>query len=521
MKIGILIDSLEESCQYNILRGIWDAPENKDFSIVVFIGEIQLQFHGIDIHYENITDHIENSKLNGLIIFSGSISDSLRRKELNNLYTKLPNIPTVTISSNDNINTSVTIDNTNSFKKIISHLIEVHGCKKLAYINGPKDHEECEERFKAYLSVLNSAGIEYDPALVIDTNSNFSDETGKKAITILLDKRAVDFDSIITADDSIAIGAIDALNARGIKVPDDIAIVGFDDIDEAINTIPSLTTVRQPFFKIGRTALLTLLNKITKNTINQNIIIKTEPIIRQSCGCKKDQTHIITQISEKYNKNKVEDKNLRNFHTVSQILLSIYNFHELINVLYKSLPRLHISRCFIVLYKTKPTYSDNHVLEIPEYSKLYLAYNETGNLLLDGAIEFPTKEFIPLSISDSYKSSNFIFMVLAFKEEHYGYILCEYTRTEPAIMYELLRNHITSAIHNSLLLDKLNESNEQKSEFLVNFSHEIKTPLTIISNTLSKYIKKKGRNDEISLIKQNFDSLQKNIINPESVQKIV
>ena len=630
MRIGILLDSLEESCQFEILQGIWNSSTAVKIKFIVFIGEIQLQFHGIDIHYQNITGHIKASNLDGLIIFSGSISDSIRKKEMIDLYNKLPKIPIVNIGLHDKINTCISIDNSNSLREIINHLVNYHKYKNIAFIKGPIDHEESEKRFSAFCDYFNSSKLKINSHLIVDNSSNFSEETGKRGVRILLDDKKVEFDAIVAADDTIAIGAIEELTSRGIHVPENVAVTGFDDIPEASSITSPLTTVGQPFYIIGRTSLDVLLQKINNEIIAQEIKVETKPIYRKSCGCmntgytlsvkSSDEIYNEGEAKQKLNselneliylhccyseadlKTKIADfidslflikhmdntkqlfeqlhdliiymykkgenvylcqtliticitnllayfdevdlrfkivnffqearyladetftkvitqnsiqkeKQMKNFHTVSQILLSIYDFDELVNVLYKSLPLIHINSCFLVLYKSKAIYSEDDCLVIPKESTLYLAYNEKQNYLKNGPMDFTTTEFLPLELNNLDEAKKSIFMPLAFKDTNYGYIVCEYTSKEPVIIFELLRNHITSAIHNSLLLSGVNEANKQKSNFLANFAHEIKTPLTIITNTFSSYIKTNGSNKELVQIKNNMESMQQNIVN--------
>ncbi len=185
---------------------------------------------------------------------------------------EIPNIP------------SIVVDNTIGFKKIINHLIKDHNLKRLAFIKGPSKHPEAIQRFKVYKSVLKENNIKYDPKLVVP--GDFLEISGIKAVGILYDQRKIDFEAIVSSNDDMAYGALKALQRRDISVPNDIAIVGYDDVQRSSLTNPPLTSVKQPLYEQGRKSLELLLEIIDgKKDIPKLITLSTKEIYRRSCGC--------------------------------------------------------------------------------------------------------------------------------------------------------------------------------------------------------------------------------------------
>src|SRR5262249_43510638 len=137
--------------------------------------------------------------------------------------------------------------------------IEVHHKRRIAFIRGPTFSPEAETRFTAYQATLESHGIPFDPALTVE--GDFSHFMGLHAMRTLLERR-LPIDAVVCANDGMAFGAMQALKGRGLRVPDDLAVVGFDDMEAGQFAQPTLTTVRQPTRKQARAAVEILLAKL-------------------------------------------------------------------------------------------------------------------------------------------------------------------------------------------------------------------------------------------------------------------
>jgi hypothetical protein len=125
--------------------------------------------------------------------------------------------------------------------------------------------------------------LAWDEALVC--HGNFQESSGRAAISTLFDERKVDFDAVVAANDYMALGAIAALGERGVHVPSDVAVIGFDDIEDARFATPPLTTVRQPLYQQGVAALDLVLAQLEGQQVAVETLMATELVMRQSCGC--------------------------------------------------------------------------------------------------------------------------------------------------------------------------------------------------------------------------------------------
>lgn len=174
--------------------------------------------------------------------------------------------------------TAIGCDNFNGGKEVTEHVI-LQGRKQLAFLGSASSHApEFFDRYKGHCEALRQNGLAINDKLQI--NALYTEEAGYEAANELLDS-GEPFDAICAACDLIAIGAMRALKERGLKIPDDIAVVGFDDIAVASFTFPPLTTVKQDTKRAGELLVESLLNSIEGNEV-KTTLIPPELIVRHS-----------------------------------------------------------------------------------------------------------------------------------------------------------------------------------------------------------------------------------------------
>jgi LacI family transcriptional regulator len=167
------------------------------------------------------------------------------------------------------------IDNVQGARDATRHLIEL-GHRKIAFIAGPTSHTDALERLDGYRMALEESGIGFDAVRV--EQGDFLETGGVIAMEALLD-RGVDFTAVFCANDQTAYGARLVLHRRGVRVPDDVSLVGFDDVPTSQYATPPLTTVRQPIYEIGRQAaeaIVQLIRKerVTVDTVPLSLIVR-------------------------------------------------------------------------------------------------------------------------------------------------------------------------------------------------------------------------------------------------------
>jgi DNA-binding LacI/PurR family transcriptional regulator len=175
----------------------------------------------------------------------------------------------------------VTIDNVQATHTVINHLLGL-GHRRIGTITGRLDNVDSQDRLRGYETALALAGLPND--LVVE--GAFSNESGYLGMKTLLERGV---DAVFAATDLMAIGASQAIMDAGLRIPEDIALVGFDDLSHAVEATPQLTTIRHPIHEKGALAARMLLDLIEgKIDSPHHVLLPTELTIRESCGAAKN-----------------------------------------------------------------------------------------------------------------------------------------------------------------------------------------------------------------------------------------
>lgn len=189
---------------------------------------------------------------------------------------------------------SVIPDNTTSMQAATEHLI-AHGHTRLAFI-GNLTNLDIHQRCQSYQATLRAHGLVVDPALIIDVPGYRTGDAAQALQPLLQHKLA--FTAIVAGTDDAAIGVMSAMHAAGYRIPEDIAIIGFDDIDAAQYTKPALTTVRQWPHELGRIAARLLCSMLAGATPASVYYAPTALVQRRSCGCQANQKGLATVVQD-------------------------------------------------------------------------------------------------------------------------------------------------------------------------------------------------------------------------------
>jgi LacI family transcriptional regulator len=189
--------------------------------------------------------------------------------------------PTVVIGHRDDRVAWVDGDHDEAVFQVTLQLLDA-GHRRIALVNGPDDLSACVLRERGYRRALEARGVVVDPAL--QASGPFSAESGRKAVGSMLES-AERPDAVVAGSDLIAAGAIEAIRARQLRIPDDIAVTGFDDQPLASYLNPSLTTIRVPIGEMGRTAVEMLLRLVAGEEIRPRaLVLPSEIVVRDSSG---------------------------------------------------------------------------------------------------------------------------------------------------------------------------------------------------------------------------------------------
>ncbi len=286
LTIGFLVDSIHESYQSTVLAGVVDAAKTADVCVLCFCGGV-LEAGDLSAPQRNaIYKLIDPHTVDGLVVMSGAIGNVVGAAEMAAFCAAYRPLPIVSIAAALDGVPSVVVEDDTGMRDLVAHLIDVHSRRHVAFIRGPQANEEAERRYRVYREVLAARDIAFRPERVV--RGTFERASGEKSVGVLIDDRKVRFDAIVAASDEMAIGAVRELLARGIRVPEEVAVVGFDDVEAAQFCFPPLTTVRQPLYEQGRIATEMLLGELRGEPTNDRLLLHTRLVTRRSCGCGPD-----------------------------------------------------------------------------------------------------------------------------------------------------------------------------------------------------------------------------------------
>jgi diguanylate cyclase (GGDEF)-like protein/PAS domain S-box-containing protein len=281
--IAVMIGDLSSIYQEQIMRGIHDAAQEKGFNIVAFSGGAINSTNLLDECRYKIFEIIDTSKFDGIILPMSSHGRYLDKQQTYDYMKKISSIPLVNIGGYMEGYTNIISDFEVGLSNLFEHLVNVHGYRRIAFFRGPRNHQSSEERMRIYMKLLKKHDISFDENLII--YGNLTKVSGEDSVKELLDVRGESCEAIICVNDNQALGAMDSLKKRGINIPQDIAVTGTLGSKSGMFCDPPLTTIKESIYDLGRTALFTLADKLEGKKQPSKILIPTELIIRNSCGC--------------------------------------------------------------------------------------------------------------------------------------------------------------------------------------------------------------------------------------------
>lgn len=277
--IGVLIARLGRVWGREFMSGLNNAAVAQDVNLLCFVGGTP----NPALEDENQIYHLANpDTLDGLILYS-DLGHGLANAEIAAFCERFKDLPIISAVDAPGLPTLLP-DSYGGMRQLMLHLIKVHQYQRIAFIRGPEGQVEAEQRYQAYQDALQEHKLTFEEELVI--SGDFSRESGRAAAQALLSQQnGKKIQAVVCANDRMAFGALEAMQAQGLQVPTNIALAGFDDIDEARTAGIPLTTVRQSFFTIGQQALENMLKLLHGQPVPEQIIVPTELVVRWSCGC--------------------------------------------------------------------------------------------------------------------------------------------------------------------------------------------------------------------------------------------
>ncbi|MBI9010881.1 MAG: GGDEF domain-containing protein [Clostridiales bacterium] len=463
---AMMITTTDDIYQEDVWKSLRDRVSESDNRVFFFCGKPLNSPYGNQRYSNIIFKLIEHLPMDGMIVQSGALTYYSGNGCLNDFLRQFSDIPIVKLAEKGQGN-SLVLNNHESSRMICKHLLDQHGYKEFAYISGPPNNYEAKERLNGMLSILEEYGLKLNKSRYYE--GDFTEISGYKGAKEILEHDVPRV--IVCGNDEMALGAIRAIHEGPLKVPEDIAVVGFDDIESAkLQNVP-LTTVKQPFAKLVNRAY----DILQGNHLDQNDFIG-ELQVRESCGCEQIVQEADTEAIEKNFYMGKYNNSLSHYNRMIYMathFTSVLNLESLKIKLIDYFNTFHGSEIYLCLFEQgKIDIVDPLKFEYPEHMRLYFGYNH-GEVLKEES--FLTKKGLPDSIFKRKYSNSFLIYPILFDKTSYGYIVCD-DKTAEDMSFIVLKNILDTAISRVDIYDQI-ESYSKKMEGL-----SLKDPLTGILN---------------------------------------
>jgi DNA-binding LacI/PurR family transcriptional regulator/signal transduction histidine kinase len=282
LTIGLLTTGFADGLERAVFSGVAEAAAACDVNLTVIAGGRLQSPHGYEAQANVLYEFISREKIDGFVIRAGALGIFSGLDFMRDFCLRY-DMPVVTTGASVKGLPHVLLDSYGPMYAEISHLIEAHGLRRIAFVGGPATHQEAGERYRAYVDALAQHRLDLDPDLVFQ--GSFVRQSGALAVERLFGSGKTDVQAIVGANDETAIGVISELERRAIDVPGRVAVVGFDDIEPSASLTPPLTTVHMDLGDAGRRAAELLVHRLQGKQIPETSILTMPVVIRRSCGC--------------------------------------------------------------------------------------------------------------------------------------------------------------------------------------------------------------------------------------------
>ncbi len=421
--IGVLIRGVENKFQKSVLEGILRQAYALDYNVAIFsMIDENLYLKEFEVGEENIFSLINPQLIDGFIYSQTSFQTNELQTETTEILKKFGK-PVVCIDFKNKSFPYTMVDDQRGFSNLVSHLIEEHNCKKIYCLTGLADFHQTKVRLKGYYDAMDSHGLFYDDSYIFE--GDFWKDASTKLAEDIYEGKVERPDAIACHNDWMAIHLCNRLTDFGIRVPEDIAIVGYDGVSESRDNVPTITTYQTPDIDAGVDAVCTLYRILTGKECTKAYHTGGYIIMGESCGCNED-------VSGNMDKQKTQISEVRTYKELYRTsnmlekLTAAKSFDEFCNIL--------MELTYIIRDCTKIDLCMCNDWDSLESDKSYNTNGYTEKVtpvLKDSAerIPFKTKFMYPDLWTDKEQPGAYYFFPIHFNDRTFGYVVFIYENT--------------------------------------------------------------------------------------------
>ena len=424
-KIGVLIGSITQDFSSRVCRTISTKAEEYGYDVYFFT---TFNSYGDNLLYgegeKQILSLADYSQLDGIILAVDTLNISDGGVPLVERLKKL-SCPIVSLRVHFDGTYNISVDENVSMERMLRHFVEVHGFRDICFMTGKMDLEDARLRFNCYKRIMAEYDIPVTDEMVF--YGDYWNTKGKAAVEHFLAGRGGRCpEAIVCANDYMAVSVCKELAERGVRIPEDVCVSGYDDVMEAQHCEPSLTTISVNFEEMAVRAM-ELIDEIDQGQKPEKIqYVSTQDKYRGSCGCKRHKIK-----SKWYNLvAELDERKAINYQTIfmNADLEGVTDEKELLNVVHKYNLRNNARKTWICLCDESEELSEeekNLGSTRMEYSKTMIlrAVKNSNDSFVIMDKRFDRSELIPEEERKEYETGSFYFIPLHYKNHNLGYVV--------------------------------------------------------------------------------------------------
>ncbi len=495
-KIGVLVHALTVEYALDVLNGIFAYFKDKD-DIQFFVAQTKdprTDSGNYEYQSWNSLNLLFSTDIDLVIVITGSYSSTIATPTLAKILKKYKEKPIISIGADLGLPDSYYIETecNSAYDNAVEHLKEKHGCKKIAFMSANRTgSREALLRFEAFKKALRKHKLVFNENLVFE--GDWAVHRTKEVLSKKYPKKEnLNFDAIVCANDLMALGCEQHFSGIGVKIPDDLKIIGFDDSTYAAQSRPRLSTMSQNIFEQGRIGAELAYRKLHGEDIPTVTHIPVIPLYKQSCGCipldNNDDVYCnaqnkVVHADDFTNGIQKMTGQFFNMHTSIESLYRLLDLsqttetlHHFANTLDKILVALDIPTCCVCFYKKPVMLDKGKEFVLPHNAMVMMMLNPEKKIRdYDPGLEFnPSKNPFPPEYFDKFPGSYMLHPLFSGRK-NYGYIVCKIKTPNYAmhsVSMKILINAIASnyeytrSLTRTKSLSKLNSSLQQSNSTL-------------------------------------------------------
>lgn len=492
LRIGLVLDYVISEYSELIVKGVQSACNKLGIGLYIFpIGELHDIKSSFDYQNVAVGAFISSKNLDGIIFISGTQMHFLSKSELSSYLKGFQPLPIVNISSPISGIPSIFATCDNAYKLLIDNLIDEQECKKFAIVGVQGNSVEGKYRCNTIKKLLEARGVSAKNISL--WKANFDYKTTFSELQFNYDTHKVfDYDAIICINDEMAYAALDFCSSVGLRVPEDVTIVGFDDLERSGYCKPTLTSVNQQIQEQGSKAVEILRDLINGRKVEKENIVESKLVLRQST-CRRSYSREtlenknicidINKVFDEWSKysgtewytKKEQFNQITRYYTEMQNDMTSEQLRHRIN---DDMKRFGISACAVVMYgKPIEMSTPFDYFNLPHKAMLYSAFDilsdfDSNNLKQD--ITFNPKEKLLPEDSLKVTSEGLLVLALFHNTLQYGYMVLRRGDYD-VLVYDLLAKMMASIISS---VYSLSLAYKETSQYRVKYNK-----LDVIANT--------------------------------------